>query len=211
LADLSVPRLVFTGAMGYYANVEGVRYFAEEVFPLIREQEPRAQLLIVGSNPTAEVQRLSRRAGIIVTGFVEDVRPYLAAATVYVVPLRIARGVQNKVLEAMAAGCAIVTTPEAVAGLRVVDGEHALIARAARAMAEAALRVMKDERLRTHLGAQARRFVEEEHDWAPLLERLVSLVEAVGSRAGPARPHASGSQDLKAGSTARHPELRRLD
>src|SRR5581483_4200020 len=103
-ADPVAPRLVFTGAMDYYANVDGVQFFAKHVLPLVREREPQAEFLIVGSNPTEAVRQLARQPGVQVTGFVEDVRPYLQAATVCVVPLRIARGVQNKVLEAMAAG-----------------------------------------------------------------------------------------------------------
>lgn len=182
LNDLSKPRLVFTGAMDYYANVDGMRYFADEVFPLIRQREPSAEFLIVGSNPTAEVKRLGEREGITVTSFVEDVRPYLASATVCMMPLRIARGVQNKILEAMAAGRAVVATPEVVAGLRVADGEHALIGRNARELANAALKVIEDEGLRMRLGAQARRFVEEDHDWTPLLARLTDLVESVSAR-----------------------------
>ncbi len=182
LNGLSTPRLVFTGAMDYYANVDGMRYFADEVFPLIRQREPRAEFFIVGSNPTAEVKRLGEREGVTVTGFVEDVRPYLASATACVMPLRIARGVQNKILEAMATGRAVIATPEVVAGLRVADGEQALIGRNARELACATLKVIEDEGLRVRLGAQARRFVEEDHAWPPLLERLTDLVESVGAR-----------------------------
>ena len=187
LSDLSKPRLVFTGAMDYYANVEGVRYFADKVFPLIRERAPQVEFFIVGSNPTAEVKRLGERDGITVTGFVEDIRPYLASATACIAPLRIARGVQNKILEAMAMGRAVIATSEATAGLRVADGEQVLVGRNANELAEAVLRVIEDLDLRTRLEAQARSFVEEEHAWSPLLERLVDLVESVGARAMLAR------------------------
>jgi sugar transferase (PEP-CTERM/EpsH1 system associated) len=189
-ADPSAPRLVFTGAMDYYANVEGVRYFVEEVWPLIREREPRAEFLIVGSNPTEEVRQLGKRPGVTVTGFVADVRPYLQAATACVVPLRIARGVQNKVLEAMAAGKALAATSEAVAGLNVTDGEEALLANSPRKLAEHAVNLIRDEKLRLELGENARRFVQEEHDWAPLLQRFVELIESVGLR----HAQASGRQ-----------------
>jgi sugar transferase (PEP-CTERM/EpsH1 system associated) len=195
--DLSKPRLVFTGAMDYYANVEGVRYFVNQIFPLILEQEPRVELLIVGSNPTAEVKRLGERAGVTVTGFVEDVRPYLSSATACVVPLRIARGVQNKILEAMAAGSAVVATPEAVAGLRVVDGEHALVGRTTDELADAALKLIEDEKLRMRVGAQARRFVEEEHDWQPLLARLSDLIESAGARAALSRKYDEAMKDRR--------------
>jgi sugar transferase (PEP-CTERM/EpsH1 system associated) len=176
------PRLVFTGAMDYYANVEGVRYFVEEIFPLVRAREPRAEFFIVGSKPTDEVTTLGLRDGVTVTGFVEDVRPYLHSATVCVMPLRIARGVQNKALEAMAAGKAVVATPETVAGLRVVNDEHLLVAGDPRSFAEAVVEVIRDEGLRLRLGNRARVFVEAEHDWKPALQKLTQLVETVGAR-----------------------------
>jgi len=191
--DTISPRLVFIGAMDYFANVEGARYFAEEVFPLIRSRESRAKFSIVGANPAAEVKKLARHPGVTVTGFVPDVRPYLRKATVCIVPLRIARGVQNKVLEAMAAGKAVIASPEAVAGLRVVDGEHLMIANTAERFAGAALEVMRDESLRESLEMRARRFVEAEHDWKPLLQKLVELIETVG-----AREHKPGRPDTRA-------------
>lgn len=186
-ADPSAPRLVFTGAMDYYANVEGVKYFAESILPLVREREPRAEFLIVGSKPTDEVKQLGQLPGVQVTGFVEDVRPYLQAATVCVVPLRIARGVQNKVLEAMATAKAIVATPEGVAGLNVMDGEHLLLAHSPRKLAEHIVKLIRDEELRCELGENARSFVEEHHDWAPLLQRFVELLETLARRNGKAK------------------------
>ncbi|MCI0337023.1 MAG: TIGR03087 family PEP-CTERM/XrtA system glycosyltransferase [Acidobacteria bacterium] len=175
----SIPRLVFIGAMDYYANIEGVCWFVEEVFPLIREREPQAEFFIIGSNPAREVIKLGERNGVTVTGFVDDVRPFLREATVCVIPLRIARGVQNKVLQAMAAGKAIVATPEAVAGLQVEDGKEMLLARRGQDFAEAILRIIREEPLRAELASQALRYVEAEHNWEPLLKRLIELVESV--------------------------------
>lgn len=183
-ADPVAPRLVFTGAMDYYANIEGVKYFAESILPLVREREPHAEFLIVGSKPTDEVKQLGRLPGVQVTGFVEDVRPYLQAATICVVPLRIARGVQNKVLEAMAMGKASVSTPEGVAGLNVTDGEHLLMADSPRKFAEQIIKLIRNEKLRRELGENARSFVEEHHDWAPLLQRFVELLETLALRNG---------------------------
>jgi sugar transferase (PEP-CTERM/EpsH1 system associated) len=181
-ANVLVPRLVFTGAMDYYANIEAVEWFAREVFPLIRQQEPHTEFFIVGSNPTTQVKRLANLPGVTVTGFVEDVRPYLNSATACVVPLRIARGVQNKLLEAMAAGKAVIATPEASAGLRIMPGEDLLTASTSREFADAALQVIRDKGLRENLGWRARRFVETEHDWKPLLKKLVDLMESVAQR-----------------------------
>jgi len=191
LPDTISPRLVFIGAMDYFANAEAARYFAEEVFPLIRSRESRAKFSIVGANPTAEVKRLARHPGVTVTGFVPDVRPYLREATVCVVPLRIARGVQNKVLEAMAAGKAVIASSNAVAGLRVFDGEQLQIADTPESFADAALEVIRDAGLREGLEMRARHLVETEHDWKPLLQKLVELVESVGRRENrPGKPNA---------------------
>jgi len=176
------PRLVFTGAMDYFANAEGVEWFSKEVFPLIRQQESRAEFYIVGNNPGAEVKALGRLEGVTVTGFVEDIRPYLEGATACVIPLRVARGVQNKMLEAMATGRAVVASPEAAAGLRVKAQDHLLVAGTANEFAEAVIRVIRDDSLRNRLSWNARRFVEIEHDWHPLLQKLVELVESAGQR-----------------------------
>lgn len=178
----SRPRLVFTGVMDYFANVEAVRWFAAEVFPLIQEQEPQAEFIIVGSNPSVEVKKLAEHPGITVTGTVEDIRPYLDAATVCVAPLRIARGIQNKLLEAMACGKAIVATPEAAAGLRVAHEEQLLLASSPTEFATAALELIRDKGLRDGLGWRARRFVEIEHNWQPILQKLIELIESVGQR-----------------------------
>lgn len=183
-ADPSAPRVVFTGAMDYYANVEGVQFFVEEVWPQVRKQVPRAEFLIVGSKPTDAVKQLGQQPGVTVTGFVEDVRPYLQAATVCVVPLRIARGVQNKVLEAMAMGKAIASTTEGVAGLNVTAGDELLIANSPRKLTEYVVNLIRDEQLRTTLGEYARSFVEEQHDWTPLLQRFAEMLEALAARNG---------------------------
>jgi sugar transferase (PEP-CTERM/EpsH1 system associated) len=111
------PNVVFTGIMDYAPNVEAATWFSNEVWPLVRKRAPGAEFLIVGARPTAAVRRLSEHAGITVTGSVDDVRPYLWRSTVAVAPLFAARGQQNKVLEAVAAGLPIVTTPVVAEGL----------------------------------------------------------------------------------------------
>ncbi len=193
----NAPRLVFTGAMDYFANIEAVEWFVNEIFPLIREQEPQVKFFIAGSNPTKQVKQLAQHPGVTVTGYVEDLRPYLHKATACVVPLRIARGVQNKLLEAMAAGKAIVATPEAAAGLHLTDGEELLTAATPREFADTVLRIIRDQSLRESLGRRARRFVETNHKWTPLLESLVRLLETVAER-----PVASQTRNVRA--FARH-------
>ncbi len=111
------PVLVFTGAMDYWANVDAVRWFAVEVFPAVRRRVPDVRFFIVGSNPTDDVVRLGRIPGIVVTGRVDDVRPYLSHAVAAVAPLRLARGVQNKVLEAMAMAKPVIASSPALDGI----------------------------------------------------------------------------------------------
>ena len=167
--------------MDYFANVDGVCFFAEAVLPLIRRAVPNTEFIIVGSNPARRVRQLAQRPGVSVTGYVVDPAPYLAAATVCVAPLRVARGVQNKLLEAMAMGKAVVATPFAAAGLGLQDGEQVLVGRSAQDLAGAVLQLLHDETLRVMLGARARGFVERRHRWQPLLDRLAQEVELVAS------------------------------
>jgi sugar transferase (PEP-CTERM/EpsH1 system associated) len=180
-------RIAFTGAMDYQPNAEGAVYFATEVLPLIRREEPEAEFLIVGARPTSDVRALSVLPGVRVTGFVQDVRPYLHGSDVSVVPLRYARGVQNKMLEAMATGCAIVTTPAAVAGVDAVDGDAVVIARSTGTFADATLAFIRDPARRAAFGGRARKHVERAFSWEPLMDRLIGLAEqhAVRSNASP--------------------------
>jgi sugar transferase (PEP-CTERM/EpsH1 system associated) len=177
----SGAKLLFTGVMDYLPNVDAVRYYADSVLPLVRSRRPDAELVVVGRNPTRQVRRLGSRAGIRIVGGVPDMRPYFMQATASVLPLRIARGVQNKLLEAMACGRAIVATPQVAAGLNVVPGEDLLVATNGQELAEASLRVLNDEELRARLGRRARLFVQRQHQWEPLMNRLSSLVEAVAA------------------------------
>ena len=137
--------VVFTGAMDYGANVEAVEWFVNEVLPLIRAAEPRAVFAIVGSNPAERVTKLAQRDGVIVTAAVPDVRPYIQHARCVAVPLRIARGIQNKVLEAMSMSKPIVATPEAVAGLGVLDREIIEVQSDPGAFAQAVVRHLKQQ------------------------------------------------------------------
>lgn len=178
--DENAPRIVFTGAMDYYPNAEACVWFAQQIFPAIRAQYPSAQFLIVGSKPTPQVSALQELPGVLVTGFVNDVRPYLAAAKVCVIPLRIARGVQNKALEAMASGRAVIATPDVITGVGASAPEHLLMARDEREFTAAVLQVLGDEALRIRLEKAARAFAERECSWGPLMERFARLVEEVG-------------------------------
>jgi polysaccharide biosynthesis protein PslH len=182
LANPQSVRLVFVGSMDVEANAEGARFFAEEVFPLVRARVPHAQFLIVGHNPGPEVKRLGRIDGVVVTGSVEDVRPYLAAATVCVIPTSHSYGGRHKALEAMAAARAVVTTPAVADSIGARDGRHLLVARDASEFAAAVELLIADARLRDELAADACALAAA-HDWAPLLARFTDSVEAVAARA----------------------------
>ncbi|WP_416274568.1 glycosyltransferase [Lamprobacter sp.] len=181
--------LVFTGAMDYWANVDAVSFFADAVFPRIRQAMPEARFVIVGSRPMPAVQALGERPGIEVTGSVPDVRPYLAHAQGAVAPLRIARGVQNKVLEAMAMGCPVAATPQALDGLRDCAGMDWLVAEGAEPLAALALRLLsadlRDQReQREQMGRQGRACVLQHYSWSEHLDRLVRLLQAEPSLMG---------------------------
>lgn len=174
--QLPAPMLVFTGVMDYWPNVDGMRWFVERVFPLIRAAVPTVQLLIVGSRPSAEIRRLQAVAGVTVTGFVEDVRDYLAAASVCVVPLRIARGIQNKVLEAMAMGKPVVSTVAAFEGLKASAGRDLIVAADERAFADEVVGLLSDGPRAAELGRNARSCVERSYSWAANLALLDDVI-----------------------------------
>ncbi len=182
-----VPTLVFTGVMDYAPNVDGVRWFVERVLPAIRREVPEVRLCIVGNRPTAEVRRLGAQRDVVVTGFVEDVRDYLAAADVCIAPLRIARGVQNKVLEAMAMGRSIVATRAAFEGLEAVPGRDLLVADDEATFASSTIGLLRDPVAREVLGRRARRYVEMRHSWEhnlAALDRLFAPSRAIASVPG---------------------------
>jgi sugar transferase (PEP-CTERM/EpsH1 system associated) len=169
--------LVFTGAMDYRANVDAVCWFADEVLPRIAERVPEAKFTIVGARPAPAVQRLARNPAIIVTGTVPDVRPYQAHAAAAVAPLRIARGVQNKVLEAMAMGLPVVATPQAIDGLRGSDEVEWRVSDDPAGLAALAVEVMNDSTLAQRLGESGRRHVLAYYGWDSHMARFERLLE----------------------------------
>ncbi len=170
------PTLVFTGMMDYLPNVDGITWFANDIFSNLQKSYPNLTLYIVGNRPSIEVKRLSQKKGIVVTGFVEDVRDYLAIADVCIVPLRIARGIQNKVLEAMAMGKPLVATSGAVAGITAENGRHFLVADTADSISAAVARLLQDETSRHQMGQTSRDFITHHYDWNKKLTCLESLI-----------------------------------
>lgn len=167
--------ITFTGRMDYHPNVDAVVWFAREIFPLVLAKSPAARFRIVGAAPSPAVKALAAVPGVEVTGAVEDVRPHYAAAAVSVAPLRIARGVQNKVLEAMAMARSVVVTPAALDGIDALAEEHVLVAEGAQAFAEAVVRVLAGEAPRD-LGASARARVLSHHAWGAHLAHLDAIL-----------------------------------
>ncbi|SEO97764.1 TIGR03087 family PEP-CTERM/XrtA system glycosyltransferase [Aquisalimonas asiatica] len=167
--------LVFTGAMDYWPNEEAVTWFADTVFPRIMAAEPGARFYIVGSRPTRGVQALGERPGIEVTGFVDDMRPWLGHAAIAVAPLRIARGVQNKVLEAMAMGRTVIGTAQALAGIEAEVGRDLLQADSPDAFVEQVLAQLREPD--PSLGANARDRVLAHYAWSARLSRLDALLQ----------------------------------
>ena len=155
--------LVFTGAMDYWPNVDAVQWFCDEVFPLLRRQDPALRFYIVGSRPAPQVQALGQAAGVTVTGTVPDVRPYIRHARVAVAPLRIARGIQNKVLEAMAMATPVVVSPQALEGIAAEPGRDLLLAADAQGFADAVTQLLA--RGDDTMGLAARARVEHHYSW----------------------------------------------
>ncbi len=169
-------KLVFTGVMDYWPNVDAVTYFVKEIFPIVRNQVPQAEFIIVGKNPTPQVKHLAKERGIKVTGWVPDVREYLAQASVCVVPLRIARGIQNKILEAMAARVPVVATSAATAGIEAVPGRDFLLADEPRQFAGHVIALLLSREKRRQLADNAFKFIRQRHNWEKNLEKMEKIL-----------------------------------
>jgi sugar transferase (PEP-CTERM/EpsH1 system associated) len=173
------PHLVFTGAMGWQPNAEAMIYFCREILPAVRTRFPDVQLSIVGLHPPPEVVALGEQPHIHVTGFVPDVRPYIAEATVYIAPLRLGSGTRLKILEAMAMGKAVVSTTIGAEGLAVTDGCHLMIADEAADFATRICELLADPARRQALGQAGRALVETCYDWRAVAASLDGVYRQV--------------------------------
>ncbi len=165
--------VVFTGAMDYWANVDAVLWFIREVWPRVRVERPRALLGIVGARPTPAVKALGGPA-ILVTGRVPDVRPFLQHAAVVVAPMRVARGIQNKVLEGMAMARPVVTTSKGLEGIAATAGRHLLVSDESASFADTVVKVLREGD--SGVGGRARTFVESRYTWASATDALVAVI-----------------------------------
>jgi polysaccharide biosynthesis protein PslH len=175
--------LVFTGSMDWYPNEDGLRDFLARTWPRIREQRPYATLSIVGRNPASGLREAAERAGgVTVTGTVEDIRPFVQAAAVYIAPLRVGGGTRLKLFEALAMGKAVVATRLAAEGLPLTPGRHFLEADEPSDFASAVLGLLRDRSRRATLGRAGRRLVEEAYSWPTVAGEVEErLAEVAGS------------------------------
>ena len=164
--------LVFTAKMDFRPNVDAVLWFVREVLPLVRQRSPETRFWAVGKDPHPRLAPLQGEPGIVVTGWVEDVRPYIAGAGVYVIPLRIGGGTRLKVLEAMAMGQAIVSTALGCEGFPLVADQELVIADEPAEFAAAVLDLLSDAEYRERIGRAARRFAGSRYDWRNIVPRL---------------------------------------
>ena len=172
LAELG---MVYAGKMDFRPNIDAMLWFCDDILPRIRAAIPLAHITIVGQKPAPRISALEQRPGIDVTGWVDDTRPFVADAAVYVVPLRMGSGTRLKVLEAMAMGKAIVSTSRGVEGIDLVPGRDAIIADSPDAFATQVIALLRNLERRHDLGSNARTLVEAKYDWrniVPLFERI---------------------------------------
>ena len=169
--------LSFIGRMDYYPNQEAMFRFCAEVWPRLREKRARMKLLIVGADPIPAVQKLGELPGVTVTGSVPDVRPFVLRSAAMVAPLKIARGTQNKILEAMAMGVPVVSSRTAAGGVDAVAGEHLLVADTADEYVAAILRICDDADERARLAEQGRARMLSHHAWPESMRRLDAIIE----------------------------------
>jgi glycosyltransferase involved in cell wall biosynthesis len=180
-ADLlrSPDTLVFSGKMSYHANISMVMYLYNEIMPRLWAQQPDVRLIVVGKDPPAEIRKLADASRVHVTGTVDDIRPFLWKATAAVVPLVYGAGIQNKILEAMATGTAVVTNSKVLASLTVTPGRELLIADTADEFAACILRLIQNPILRNTVGEAGLQYVRRYHSWRENARRIADIYQGL--------------------------------
>jgi len=171
--------LVFSGKMSYHANVSMVRYLVREIMPKVWMKQPNVRLIVVGKDPSAEVRAFGDDPRIEITGTVEDIRPYIWRASCAVVPLVYGAGIQNKILEAMACGTAVVTTAKTLSSLQVTPGKELLIAMDTEDFSRNILKLLENEELSRKIGVAGAEYVKKHHNWSTIVNQLVSCYTSV--------------------------------
>jgi len=173
----AIAPIVMTGSLDYWPNIDAAVWFVHDVLPRIRERAPAATFFAVGHNPAPAVKELASRDGVTIVGSVPDVRPYIAHASAVVAPLRVARGVQNKVLEAMAMAKPVVTTGRVMQGIVATPGEEILVADSSEAFADSVLTALAGGP--AAIGARARARILSDYSWNTQYRRLDAILDAI--------------------------------
>ena len=175
--------LVFTGLMSYPPNVDAVMWFCDDIFPLLQRRLPNLRFTIVGSNPHPKVQALAHREGVMVTGQVPDIRPYLADASIFVVPLRSGGGTRLKILQAMAMECPVVSTTVGAEGLEIAPGHNILLADDTEQFVQHVCTLLHSPAMADRLAKAGSQLVKEKYDWRVCLSGIEQLYDTlVGSK-----------------------------
>jgi polysaccharide biosynthesis protein PslH len=164
--------ILFVGFFKHIPNVEGILYFSDQVYSLVKQQVPQVKLYVVGSNPPEQVRDLAKDPGIIVTGFVDDLREYYAKSTLFVVPILRGAGTRVKIFEAMAAGIPIVSTTLGAEGIAVADGRDILLGDDPQTFAKHIVELLNNPQLQERLTEEARELVVSKYEWANIAMRL---------------------------------------
>lgn len=174
----AAPVFLFTGVMDYLPNEDAVLWFVEAMWPQLRQQYPAATFYIAGMNPSKRIQQLAKQPGVVVTGYVEDILPYYHQADIFVGPFRLARGVQNKILQAMACGLPIVTTPLGAEGIACEDGQQLLLATEPTQFVAAIKHLLAEPVIRQQLSAAALQLIQQHYSWQGVLAPLAASLTA---------------------------------
>jgi glycosyltransferase involved in cell wall biosynthesis len=178
--DRHADTIVISGKMSYHANVTMVTYLVNEIMPLVWSRKPEVRLQIVGKDPPPSMQAMAKNENIIVTGTVDDIRPYLQRATLAVVPITYGTGIQNKILEAMACATPVIVSAPAAASLLATPNRDYVVVETARQFADAILDLLDDDPKRTELGMAGRLYVEKNHDWQTIAAKLAGIYASTG-------------------------------
>jgi len=178
-APRSGSSVVFCGKLDYFPNSQAVEYFIREILPLILRQSPKVRVSVVGFNPPPAIRRLAIPGRIDVTGFVQDIRPFLYGGVVGIAPILTKAGTQFKILEALAVGMPMVTTSLACQGLDIVPGYHVLTGDTVGDFAASVVSVLNKAELAESLSCRGRRYVEENHDWGAICDRLDKIYRSL--------------------------------
>ena len=170
--EQDLPILVFTGAMDYDVNIDGVCWFVDKIWPRIVQRGPEVQFYIVGSKPTPDIISLGKKTNIVVTGYVDDIREFYTKATICIAPLQIARGIQNKILEALAMSKAVVCTDNAFEGINAEAGEDLLVLNKPEDFADGVVALLADAKRRQKMGVNGRSRMEKNYSWDAKLRVL---------------------------------------